>query len=111
MLAIQLAWKAAHHRTTHYPKSIYLFWLVKLLVTVASCKGLFSLGTNFPEWSTLSFNLVGFRNSRTLQLKMSCERHFLQSLHGYGVSEILAIANENESQITCYATNGDWLFI
>ena len=27
------------------------------------------------------------------------------------VSEVLATANENGSQITCYAVNGDWLFI
>ena len=27
------------------------------------------------------------------------------------VSEVLATVNENQSQITCYAVNGDWLFI
>ena len=27
------------------------------------------------------------------------------------VSEVLATANENKSQITCYSANSDWLFI
>ena len=42
------------------------------------------------------------------QYSESYPDHFSRPLT---VSEVLATANENGSQITCYAANDDWLFI
>ena len=41
----------------------------------------------------------------------SCQFAIQYSDTDTAVSEVLVTTNKNGSQITCYAANGDWLFI